>query len=91
VAQTVNVADCFPNKILKMRKIAHMNTTLNTAIGSSAVTFPAWSMYLDHGWAVFIALLGALVLLTTLWKNIEDLKIKRKQKALLENELENLK
>jgi hypothetical protein len=68
-----------------------MNNTLNTAMGSSAITFPAWSMYLDHGWAVFIALLGALVLLTTLWKNIEDLKIKRKQKALLEKQLEEVK
>lgn len=68
-----------------------MNNTVTAAVGSSALTFPIWSFYLTHGWTFFIALLGAAVLITTLWKNILDVRIKRKQKALLELELENLK
>lgn len=68
-----------------------MNNTVTAAVGSSALTFPIWSVFLTHGWTFFIAVLGALVLITTLWKNILDVRIKRKQKALLQNELENLK
>jgi hypothetical protein len=83
VAQVVNVADCFPNKILKMRKIAHMNNSTSYLVTSGAITFPAWSMYLTHGWTFFIAALGAAVLITTLWKNILDVRIKRQQKAQL--------
>jgi hypothetical protein len=68
-----------------------MNNTFQAAIGSSALTFPFWSLFLTHGWTFFIAVLGAAVLITTLWKNILDVRIKRKQKAIIENELENLK
>jgi hypothetical protein len=68
-----------------------MNNTVTAAVGSSALTFPFWSLFLSHGWSALIAVLGLLVLITTLWKNILDLRIKRKQKALLEMELENLK
>jgi hypothetical protein len=74
-----------------MKKSLPMNNTASYLMTSGAITFPAWSMYLDHGWAVFIAILGALVLITTLWKNILDVRIKRKQKALLEDEMERLK
>jgi hypothetical protein len=70
-----------------------MNNTLPTAIGSAGVTVPFWfwGVVLDHGWSVLIAVLGALVLFTTLWKNILDVRIKRKETALLEIELEKQK
>jgi hypothetical protein len=68
-----------------------MNNTVTAAVGSSALTFPFWSLFLSHGWSVLIAVLGLLVLITTLRKNILDVRIKRKQIALLEMELENLK
>lgn len=68
-----------------------MNNTVTAAIGSSALTFPVWSLFLTHGWSVLIAVLGLLVLITTLWKNILDVRIKRKEKALLEIELEKQK
>jgi hypothetical protein len=68
-----------------------VNNTVTAAIGSSALTFPFWSLFLAHGWSVLIAVLGLLVLITTLWKNVLDVRIKRKQKALLEIEMENLK
>jgi hypothetical protein len=64
-----------------------MNNTVTAAIGSSALTFPVWSIFLTHGWTFFIAVLGAAVLITTLWKNILDVRIKRREKALLELEL----
>jgi hypothetical protein len=67
-----------------------MNNTFTAAIGSSALTFPVWSLFLTHGWTFFIAVLGAAVLITTLWKNILDVRIKRKQRAILEKELENI-
>jgi hypothetical protein len=62
-------------------------------MGSSAITVPFWfrDVVLDHGWSFFIAALGAAVLITTLWKNILDVRIKRRQKALLEDEMEKLK
>jgi hypothetical protein len=65
-----------------------VNNTVTAAVGSSALTFPIWSMFLSHGWSFLIAGLGAAVLITTLWKNILDVRIKRKQKALLELEME---
>jgi hypothetical protein len=65
-----------------------MNNTVTAAVGSSALTFPIWSLFLSHGWSFLIAGLGAAVLITTLWKNILDVRIKRKEKALLELELE---
>jgi hypothetical protein len=68
-----------------------VNNTVTAAVGSSALTFPIWSLFLSHGWSFLIAALGAAVLITTLWKNILDVRIKRKEKALLEIELENLK
>jgi hypothetical protein len=68
-----------------------MNNTVTAAVGSSALTFPFWSLFLSHGWSFLIAALGAAVLITTLWKNILDVRIKRKQKVLLELELEKLK
>jgi hypothetical protein len=77
--------------MLKTRKLTPMNNTTSYFVTSGAITFPAWSLFLTHGWTFFIAVLGAAVLITTLWKNILDVRIKRKQKALLENELENLK
>tara|TARA_R110000850_G_scaffold148162_1_gene270387 strand:- start:185 stop:391 length:207 start_codon:yes stop_codon:yes gene_type:complete len=64
-----------------------MNNTFTAAIGSSALTFPVWSIFLTHGWTFFIAVLGAAVLITTLWKNILDVRIKRKEKFILELEL----
>ena len=51
------------------------------------MTFPVWSIFLTHGWTFFIAVLGAAVLITTLWKNILDVRIKRKEKFILELEL----
>jgi hypothetical protein len=68
-----------------------VNNTVTAAVGSSALTFPFWSLFLSHGWSFLIAALGAAVLITTLWKNILDVRIKRKQKVLLELELEKLK
>jgi hypothetical protein len=65
-----------------------VNNTVTAAVGSSALTFPIWSMFLSHGWSFLIAGLGAAVIITTLWKNILDVRIKRKQKALLELEME---
>jgi hypothetical protein len=65
-----------------------VNNTVTAAVGSSALTFPFWSLFLSHGWSFLIAALGAAVLITTLWKNILDVRIKRKQKALLELEME---
>jgi capsular polysaccharide biosynthesis protein len=65
-----------------------MNNTVTAAVGSSALTFPIWGMFLTHGWAFFIAVLGAAVLITALWKNILDVRIKRQENALLELELE---
>jgi hypothetical protein len=77
--------------MIKIREIAPMNNSTSYLVTSGAITFPAWSMLLTHGWTLFIAVLGAAVLITTLWKNILDVRIKRKQKALLEKELEELK
>jgi hypothetical protein len=68
-----------------------MNNTVTAAVGSSALTFPFWSLFLAHGWSVLIAVLGAVVLITAIWKNVLDVRIKRKQKALLELELERRK
>lgn len=68
-----------------------MNNTVTAAVGSSALTFPIWGMFLTHGWAFFIAVLGAAVLITALWKNILDVRTKRIEKVLLEIELEKRK
>jgi hypothetical protein len=68
-----------------------MNNGPAYGISGLFMSFPAWSLFIDHGWAVFISILGALVLITTLRKNILDVRIKRIEKALLELEMEKRK
>jgi tetrahydromethanopterin S-methyltransferase subunit E len=48
--------------------------------GSAAVTFPAWSLLLSHGWDVVIAVLGVIVLVMTIYN--KSLEIKQRRKAI---------
>ena len=48
--------------------------------GSAAVTFPAWSLLLSHGWDIVIAVLGVVVLVMTIYN--KSLEIKQRRKAI---------
>jgi hypothetical protein len=48
--------------------------------GSAAVTFPAWSLLLGHGWDIVIAVLGVVVLVLTIYN--KSLEIKQRRKAI---------
>ena len=59
-----------------------MGLTGNTApalAGAAAVLNPVWLTWLPSVWQVGIALLGAAVLVATLWNKILDIKQKRRE------------
>ena len=46
--------------------------------GSAGVTFFAWSPWLSDGWSVIMAVLGAAVLILTLYNKMLEIKQRRK-------------
>ncbi|URC15530.1 hypothetical protein DB2_28 [Octadecabacter Antarctic DB virus 2] len=46
--------------------------------GSAGVTFFAWSPWLSDGWSVIMAVLGAAVLVLTLYNKLLEIKQRRR-------------
>jgi hypothetical protein len=55
-----------------------MKELLPVAQGSAGVTFFAWAPWLSDGWAVIMAVLGATVLVLTIYNKILEIKQRRK-------------
>ena len=47
--------------------------------GSAAITFPAWGQFLAGGWNTFVAVMGAIILILTIWNKILEIKQRRKE------------
>jgi len=46
--------------------------------GGAAVTFPVWAHWLSDGWGVFVAVMGAIVLMMTIYSKFLEIRQRRK-------------
>lgn len=58
-----------------------MKETAPWSIGGAAVTFPAWGEFLNNGWQVFVAVMGAVVLAMTIYSKYLEIKQRRRDLA----------
>jgi len=56
-----------------------LRDTVDTAAGVSGVTLPLWIAWIPVAWQGIIAVLGALVLVLTLYNKTLELRIKQKE------------
>ena len=48
------------------------------SVGGWGLTYPLWGSWLNSGWQVGIAILGAIVLVLTIWNKVLEIKQRRK-------------
>lgn len=53
--------------------------TIDTATGVTGVTLPLWISWVPVAWQGIIAVIGAMVLLVTLYNKILELRLKQKE------------
>jgi hypothetical protein len=53
--------------------------TVDTATGVTGVTLPVWITWVPVAWQGIIAVLGAIVLLLTLYNKILELRLKKRE------------
>jgi uncharacterized integral membrane protein len=55
-----------------------MSNTVAASTGSVALSYPAWAIHLSSQWSIIVAVLGAVVLLLTIWNKVLEIKMRRK-------------
>ena len=60
-------------------------------VGVGAISVPAWSLDLPSWWEWAVAISGGLIVFATLYTKFQDIRIRRKQMALLDEQIADAK